>query len=107
MQYAIIEDSGSQLTVKPGAILEVDLRTLADDAKTVTFDKVLLIGDGEKAAKIGAPYLAGASVTADIVERDVKGEKIDIVKYKRRKNYKRKQGHRQRHMLVKVTAIKG
>lgn len=107
MQYAIIEDSGSQLKVKTGDVIEIDLRKLADDAKTVTFDRVLLIGSGEKAAKVGLPYLAGASVTADIVERDVKGEKIDIIKYKRRKNYKRKQGHRQRHMLVKVTGIKG
>ncbi|MBL0922803.1 MAG: 50S ribosomal protein L21 [Phycisphaerales bacterium] len=107
MQYAIIEDSGSQLKVRSGDVIEVDLRDLADDAKTVTFDRVLLIGDGEKAAKIGTPYIGGASVTADIVEREVKGEKIDIVKYKRRKNYKRKQGHRQRYMLVKVSGIKG
>ncbi len=105
--YAIIEDSGSQLKVQSGDLIEVDLRELADDAKTLTFDRVLMIGDEGKAAKIGAPYVGGASVTADIVERDVKGEKIDIIKYKRRKNQRRKQGHRQRHMLVKVTAING
>lgn len=102
--YAIIEDSGSQLMVREGDIIEVDLRDLADNAKTVTFDRVLMLG-GDK-AKLGMPYISGASVTADIVTREFKGEKIDIVKYKKRKNSKRKTGHRQRYMRVKVASIK-
>lgn len=102
--YAIIEDSGSQLMVREGDIIEVDLRDLADNAKTVTFDRVLMLG-GDK-AKLGMPYISGASVTADIVTREFKGEKIDIVKYKKRKNSKRKTGHRQRYMRIKVASIK-
>lgn len=102
--YAIIEDSGSQLMVREGDIIEVDLRDLADNATTVTFDRVLMLG-GDKAT-LGLPYVSGASVTADIVTREFKGEKIDIVKYKKRKNSKRKTGHRQRYMRVKVASIK-
>ncbi len=102
--YAIIEDSGSQLMVREGDLIEVDLRELADDASSVTFDKVLMLG-GDK-VNLGAPYVSGASVTAEIVDREAKGPKIDIVKYKKRKNSKRKTGHRQRFMRVKVSSIK-
>jgi len=102
--YAIVEDSGSQIMLREGDVIEVDLRDLADDASTITFDKVLMVG-GDKVT-LGAPYLAGASVVADIVDREVKGPKIDIVKYKKRKNSKRKTGHRQRYMRVKVSSIK-
>ena len=104
--YAIIEDSGSQIKASEGDTLILDIRELPEDAKTVTFDRVLLIG-GEGDAKIGEPYVSGATVTADIVEREFKDTKIDVIKYKRRKGYKRKQGHRQRLMKVKVTSITG
>jgi large subunit ribosomal protein L21 len=102
--YAIIEDSGSQLMVREGDVIEVDLRELADDASTITFDKVLMLG-GDKVT-LGAPYVSGAKISAEIVAREVKGAKIDIVKYKKRKNSKRKTGHRQRFMRVKVSSIK-
>ncbi|MGP1310220.1 MAG: 50S ribosomal protein L21 [Phycisphaerales bacterium] len=102
--YAVIEDSGSQLMIREGDVIEVDLRELADDASTVTFDKVLMLGGDS--VNVGAPYVGGASVTADIVDREVKGPKIDIVKYKKRKNSKVKSGHRQRFMRVKVSSIK-
>lgn len=105
--YAIIEDSGSQLMVKAGDVVDVDIRDLPDDASTIIFEKVLAVGETGGSAKFGAPYLAGASVSADIVEREFKGEKIDIFKYKRRKNQRTRQGHRQRYMKVKVTAING
>jgi large subunit ribosomal protein L21 len=101
--YAIIEDSGSQLMVREGDLIEVDLRELADDASSVTFDKVLMLGGDS--VNLGAPYVSGASVTAEIVDRVAKGPKIDIVKYKKRKNSKRKTGHRQRFMRVKVSSI--
>lgn len=104
--YAIIEDSGSQIRARVGDTLTVDLRDLPADAKAVTFDRVLLIGD-EKGSKIGSPYLAGAKVMADILERDFKGEKIDIFRYARRKGFSKRQGHRQRYMKVKVTGISG
>ena len=104
--YAIIEDSGTQIRASVGDTLTIDLHDLAESAKTITFDRVLMISDDADAeARIGAPRLSGASVEADILERDVKGEKIDVIKFKRRKGYRRKQGHRQRHMIVKVTKI--
>ncbi|TVQ77755.1 MAG: 50S ribosomal protein L21 [Phycisphaeraceae bacterium] len=102
--YAIIEDSGTQIRAAEGDLLTVDIRELPDNAKSVTFDKVLLIGS-DKSPQIGTPYVAGATVTADIVEREFLDKKIDVIKYKRRKGYKRKQGHRQRLMKVKVTKI--
>lgn len=102
--YAIIEDSGSQIKASVGAVLMVDLRDLPESASTVTFDRVLLIAKDAN-AKVGTPYIAGASVVADVLEREFKGEKLDIIKFKRRKGYRKKIGHRQRYMKVKVTAI--
>jgi large subunit ribosomal protein L21 len=104
--YAIIEDSGSQVKASVGDTLTLDIRPLPPDATSVTLDKVLMIGgDGE--AKIGRPYLDGASVTAEILDREFKDKKIDVIKFKRRKGYRRKQGHRQRLMRVRVTDISG
>ena len=100
--YAIIETDGRQHTVSSGTVLKLSL-TLTGDEKTLTFDRVMLVG-GEGAAKVGTPTVAGATVTADVV-RSLKGPKIDIVKYKRRKGYHKKQGHRQHLVEVKVTAI--
>ncbi|TVQ61328.1 MAG: 50S ribosomal protein L21 [Phycisphaerales bacterium] len=105
--YAIVEDSGSQLMLKEGDVVDVDLRELDEGAKNVTFDRVLMIGGEGVDPKIGAPYLSGASVQAEIIDPDFKGEKIDVIKYKRRKGYKRKQGHRQRYMKVRIASIKG
>jgi len=102
--YAIIEDSGTQIKASVGDVLTLDIRELPESAKDITFDRILLVG-GEGDSKIGLPYLEGVTVKADILERDFKGEKIDVIKYKRRKGYKRKQGHRQRYMKVKVSAI--
>jgi len=105
--YAIIEDSGTQVKVQVGDEVELDTRVLEGDAKTLTFDKVLVIGttDG-KPAKIGLPYLKGATVTADVLG-EVMGDKLRIGKYKRRKGYRRQAGHRQDYLAVKITDIKG
>jgi large subunit ribosomal protein L21 len=100
--YAIIDESGKQYKVTTGDTIQIE-RTEAGDAKTLTFDRVLLVG-GEGEAKIGAPTVAGASVVVDVLG-PVKGPKIDIVKYKRRKGYHKKIGHRQHMLKVKVTAI--
>jgi large subunit ribosomal protein L21 len=102
--YAIIEDSGSQIKVSEGDTIRVDLRDLPDDAQSLTFDRVLMIGCSEKGATIGQPIVKGASVTADIVDPD-DSEKINIVKFKRRKTYKRNNGHRQHYIKCKVTKI--
>jgi large subunit ribosomal protein L21 len=115
--YAIIEDSGTQIKASVGDELTIDLRDLADDASSITFDRILAIGGDE--AKFGDPYVDGATVVAEIVRNtytdkntgqpvdslQYKGEKIDVIKFKRRKGYRRKQGHRQRYLKVKVTAI--
>ena len=88
--YAIIEDSGTQIKVQEGDVIDVDLRDLEDGADKVTFDRVLLTGDAESdaAATVGTPYLSGASVSADVVGT-IRGRKIDVIKFKRRKGYKR------------------
>jgi large subunit ribosomal protein L21 len=100
--YAIIEEGGRQHRVTSGDTLLID-RELSGDEKTVTFDRVLLVG-GEGQPKIGTPLVSGATVTADVVG-PVKGEKVETVKYKRRKGYHKKQGHRQQYLSVKVTGI--
>jgi large subunit ribosomal protein L21 len=100
--YAIIEANGHQHKVTSGEILHLD-REINPDEKTITFDRVLMVG-GEGTPKIGNPTVAGATVTASVV-RAMKGPKIDIVKYKRRKGYHKKQGHRQPMVEVKITGI--
>jgi large subunit ribosomal protein L21 len=103
--YAIIEDSGTQIRVAKGDVITVDIRELPEKAKTVEFDKVLLVG-GDKKPKIGTPYVSGSKVTADIVSEE-RADKVTVIKFKRRKGYRRKQGHRQNVLKVKITDIKG
>jgi len=102
--YAIIEDSGTQIKVTAGEVVDVDLRELSG-TKSVTFDRVLMVGGEGTETRLGKPYLAGASVTAEIVG-EVLGDKIVIHKYARRK-YKRRQGHRQAYLRVRIGEIKG
>ncbi len=106
--YAIIEDSGTQIRVAEGDVLDVDPRELDAKSKKLTFDRVLLVGDGDAAADatVGTPYVSGAAVTAEVLG-EVKGEKIDVIKFKRRKGYRRKRGHRQSYLRVKINEIKG
>ena len=104
--YAIIEDSGTQIKVQAGDIVDLDLRDLPEGGKTLTFDKVLAIGDGTSAARIGLPYLKGASVTGTVIG-DATGPKIRGVKYKRRKGSLKSYGHRQDYLRVKIDAIVG
>ena len=100
--YAIIEDSGTQIKVSDGDVIDIDLRDVSG-GDSITFDRVLMVGEGESAT-IGTPYVSGASVTAEVV-REFKDRKIDVIKYKRRKGYKVKHGHRQSYIRVKVTGI--
>lgn len=101
--YAVIADSGTQFKVSEGDIIRVDLRDLAEDQTAIQFDKVLMIG-GEGQTTLGTPAVEGAKVTAEVLT-EVKGEKITIIKFRRRKNYRRKRGHRQRFLRVKITGI--
>jgi large subunit ribosomal protein L21 len=100
--YAIIEDSGTQFKVTSGDRIKID-RHVGENDKTVSFDRVMLVA-GEGAPRIGAPFLEGATVSADVIG-ETKGPKIDIQKYKRRKGYHRKIGHRQRYTEVRITGI--
>mgnify|MGYP002877619693 CR=1 FL=1 len=105
--YAIIEDSGTQIKVNQGDVVEVDHREHSEGT-TLVFDRVLAIGDGESAdpARIGRPYLEGASVSAEVVEC-FKTDKMHVIKFKRRKGYRRKIGHRQRMLRVRIGDITG
>jgi large subunit ribosomal protein L21 len=107
--YAIIEESGAQRKVQQDQTILVDLIE-SGEAKAgaaITFDKVLAVGDVGGSAKIGKPYVAGASVSAEVVEPLVFGDKVRIYKFKPKVGYRRKTGHRQRYTAVKITSIKG
>ncbi len=101
--YAVIKTGGKQYRVSEGQVLRVEkLAGNAGDA--VTFNEVLLLG-GES-VKVGQPVVAGAKVSAQITAQD-RGPKVVIFKFRRRKNYRRKTGHRQPYTEVKVTGISG
>jgi large subunit ribosomal protein L21 len=107
--YAIIEESGSQRKVTQGEEILVDLLEdgLLKPGAAVTFDKILVVGEVGGSAKLGQPYVAGATVTGEVVEPILKDDKITIWKLRPKKAWQRKQGHRQRYTKVRVTAIKG
>ena len=120
--YAVIDDRGTQLKVSAGDVIEIDLHPEAVDAEDggkkkskkghskkaqkLTFDRILAVGDPEteKSAKLGTPYINGATVDAEVLE-EVQGEKLDVIMYKRRKGQHRKIGHRQSYLRVKITNI--
>jgi len=103
--YAIICDGSHQYRMEEGLVLDVQRKPdLAEDAKTITFDRVLFVGDTEGGPKIGQPTVAGAKVVATVIE-EFKAEKVIIQKFRRRKKYARKQGHRQKHLRVRVESI--
>jgi large subunit ribosomal protein L21 len=107
--YAIINEGGGQRKVVQGDEILIDLLDAgtAQVGKTITFDQVLVVGGTDGAAKIGKPYVAGASVAAEIVEAVVLGEKLVVQYFQAKKGSRRRTGHRQRYTKVKVTAIKG
>ena len=100
--YAIIRTGGQQFRAEPGATLRIP-SVAAEPGDTITFDEVLLGSNGGD-LKVGAPLVSGAAVTAEVVKHG-KGEKIIIFKHKRRKNYRRKLGHRQKFTEVRVNEI--
>ena len=102
--YAIIETGGKQYKVQAGDQIRVE-KLNVEDGGAVVFDKVLAAGEGAD-IKIGAPYLEGVTVEGTAVESG-KGDKVIIFKYKAKKDYRKKQGHRQPYTLVEITAIDG
>lgn len=101
--YAVIETGGKQYKVQEGDVITVE-KLKAEAGDTITFDKVLLMSDG-KEVKVGTPYLAEA-VTGSVVENG-KGKKVIIFKYKAKKDYRKKQGHRQPYTMVKIESLGG
>lgn len=100
--HAIFEDGSHQFRVQVGDRIIVDLR-LADDGEQIEFDKVLLV-TGEGTPVIGTPVIEGAKVIG-VVQKEVRGPKLIIQKFRRRKNMRRKNGHRQKHLSVMITDI--
>ena len=100
--YAVVAAGGKQYKVEEGDVLRIE-KIPGDVGDTMTFDNVLLVADGE-ALTIGQPVLENASVNARIVEQD-RAKKIIVFKYKRRKRYRRTQGHRQSYTAVKIENI--
>jgi large subunit ribosomal protein L21 len=98
--YAIIRDGGHQFRVEPNGTILIE-RTGLEPGASIRFDEVLFVG-----GKVGTPTVPGASVAAK-VEGEVKGDKIYVVKYKRRKNYRRRFGHRQKFTKVRIESIQG
>lgn len=99
--YAIIETGGKQYQIEKGDIIEVEL--LGTSEGTVDFEKVLFFTDG-KTTMVGTPHVSKCLVKGEI-QGEVKGPKVISFKYKRRKSYHRKVGHRQKYSQVKITAI--
>ncbi len=106
--YAVIEQGSKQYKVAEGDCLNIDLTDISPDAKTIELDKVLLVSDGED-VKIGTPYLEGAKVVASFKttaeEAVVKGKKLYPTHLRRRKNSKRRIGHRQKYLQVVIDKI--
>lgn len=101
--YAIFEDGGKQYKVTTGDRLLVELRKVPEGQTAISFDKVLMVGEGA-ATRIGTPWVDGASVSAKIVEQ-LKTPKVRGIKFSRRKGYVKHWGHRQNMLLVEIGAI--
>ena len=99
---AVITTGGKQYVVAKGDELSVEL---LGDQKTVTFEPLMLIG--EKSTKVGTPTVTGATVKAKVVETDVKGDKVQIMKFQAKKRVRTLNGHRQRSSVIKITDIAG
>jgi large subunit ribosomal protein L21 len=100
--YAVVATGGKQYKVQQGDVLRVE-KLAGDVGAEVAFDKVLMFSDGEN-VQIGQPIVEGAVVKGHIIEQG-KSKKVIVFKYKRRKRYRRKQGHRQPYTAVRIDAI--
>jgi large subunit ribosomal protein L21 len=107
--YAIIEQGGKQYKVSEGERVNIELTDVKADAKKIEIDRVLLINDG-KEVKVGSPYIEGAKVIGSFKttagEAVVKGEKLYPMNFRRRKNSRRRIGHRQKYLHIVIDKIK-
>ena len=106
--YAVIEQGSKQYKVAEGDCLNIDLTDVSPEAETIELDKVLLVSDGEE-IKVGTPFLEGAKVIASFKtsaqDAVVKGQKLYPVHFRRRKNSKRRMGHRQKYLQITIDKI--
>ncbi len=100
--YALVEYKGKQYKAEKDALIQVDKLDI-EKGKTVDIDTVLLVSDGDKVS-VGTPYVAGAKVTA-VVEDSFKDDKVIVLKYKSKKDYRRTIGHRQQYTNIRIQDI--
>jgi len=100
--YAVIEAGGKQHRVAEGELIRIE-KIDAETGSTIDFDRVLMVGEGET-VKVGTPVIEGAKVSAEVVQHG-RGDKVTILKFKRRKHHMKRQGHRQWFTAIKITAI--
>lgn len=101
--YAVFQTGGKQFRAEPGSRLRIPVLDV-EPGNSVTFDHVLLAGDGDEAVKVGTPVVDGASVKAEVI-RHGRGDKVIVFKRKRRKGYRKKQGHRQDFTEIRVEEV--
>ncbi len=102
--FAIVETGGKQYRAAVGQLLDVE-KLPVEPGQEVAFDQILLVSD-DNGTRVGAPLVEGATVKAEVTEQG-RGRKVTVFKMKRRKQYRRKQGHRQAFTRVRITAIEG
>ena len=102
--YAIVEINGQQFKAEQGKKLFINHIREAEEGQTVEFDKVLLV-DNEGAVTIGTPTVEGAKVVCEVINPLVKGDKVIVFKMKRRKDYRKKNGHRQQYTQVEIKSV--
>jgi len=100
--YAVFKTGGQQYKVSKGDILRVE-KLVAEQGKSIDFEQVMMTADGDKVT-VGAPFIKNSKVVAEVVNHG-RGKKITIIKFKRRKQYRRKMGHRQDYTEIKITDI--
>jgi large subunit ribosomal protein L21 len=102
--YAVIATGGKQYRVAKGDTIRIEKLT-ADEGSDIEFEKVLMIADGDD-VKVGAPYVEGGKVSAN-VKTHGRGKKVEIIKFRRRKHHRKQMGHRQSYTEIEITGISG
>ena len=102
--YAIVEINGQQFKAEQGKKLFINHIREAEEGQTVEFDKVLLV-DNEGAVTVGTPTVEGAKVVCEVINPLVKGDKVIVFKMKRRKDYRKKNGHRQQYTQIEIKSV--
>ncbi len=100
---AVIKTGGKQYMVKPGDVIDVE-KIQGESGSEVQFSEVLILSDGKGGVQVGSPFVDGAQVKG-VILGETKGEKLTIFKFRRRKGYRRKTGHRQKYTSVKIDSI--